>query len=368
LIASGMCFAGCLFIKPAVFPYTLGLVGLCIHFQTRAALRSGITILTLRRYLLEAGIFLSVAILPALTHYILDWHHITGYIGNIALSKDSVWLRHDDLLSGLLFHVTGYPGRIMLGGFLRPAILCITAGMIVRLLRPRSWPDDLPLLALIYFTLGAYAGVAVNPMNQNYFGMTFHWMLLITALVALSGIVTVVFPRHLTASSVVTGGIALIAFFGFKFPLSIDFYREKAGGDPTVFTWLQKSPELVMEPIRHESAKSGATKVWITAYTMINARTLEWYSLLGREPFIYKDFIESDWKVVPTSLEWADYVIVPEPGTPSLETIIPNAAMSERMINQLNHDPSFQLLKIIPSPHSGPGFRIYAKQRPPVSQ
>jgi hypothetical protein len=298
----------------------------------------------------------------------LDWRNITGYIGAIAFSPTSVWLRHDDFITGLLFNLTGYPGMIMVGVFLKPALMLIIAGVLVRYFRRSSWPLSLPFLPLIYFTLGAYAGVAVNPMNQNYFGMTFHWLLLITSLVALCGIITSFLPKHLTASFVLTGIVAVVTFFGCKFPLSIDFYREKAGADPAIFAWLQKSPSLIMEPIRKEYVKNGATKVWITAYTMINARTLEWYSLLNREPFLYKDFIESDWNAVPRSLEWADIVVVPEKGTPSLETIIPNAAMTGRIVAQLDHDPRFQLLEIIPSPHSGPGFRIYSKKHPSTSQ
>jgi len=361
LVASALCFAACFIIKPAVFPYTFGLMGLCALYHFRIMAGTVGCRISPRNCLLPLGVFLFIAIIPPLPHYLLDWRHITGYIGAIAFSANSVWLRHDDFVTGLLFNLTGYPGLIMLGGFLKPTLVLIVAGLIVRYLRRLSWPTLLPLLPLIFFTVGAYAGVAINPMNQNYFGMTFHWLLLITALVALCGIVTALLPNHLATSSVVVGAMAIVAFFGFKFPLSIDFYREKAGGDPAVFAWLQKSPELVMEPIRREHAKSGATKVWLTAYTMINARTLEWYSLLKHEPLLYKDFIESDWSAVPRSLDWADIVVVPEKGTPSIESIIPNAAMTEGMVVQLDHDPRFQLIERIPSPNGKGGFRIYSK-------
>ena len=368
LLLSALCFAACFIIKPAVFPYTFGLMGLCVLYHLRLFLKPMRERVALLDCLLPIGLFLLVAIAPPLPHYLLDWRHITEYIGAIALSSTSVWLRHDDFVTGLLFNLTGYPGRIMLGAFLKPAVTLIIAGVLVRYFRRSSWPLSLPFLPLIYFTLGAYVGVAVNPMNQNYFGMTFHWLLLITSLVALCGIITTLLPKYLTASFVLVGIVAVVTFFGFKFPLSIDFFREKAGSDSAVFSWLQKSPELIMELIRKEYVNNGATKVWITAYTMINARTLEWYSLLNREPFLYRDFIESDWNAVPPSLEWADIVVVPEKGTPSLETIIPNAAMTERMVAQLDHDPRFRLIESIPSPHSGPGFRIYSKQSPLPSQ
>jgi len=368
VIGSALCFASCFIIKPAVFPYTLGLMGLCLIYHLRLFLEGAEGRLSLKEYLRTVFLFLLLAILPPLPHYLIDWHHILSYIQSIAFASSSVWLRHDDLVTNLCFYVTGYPGMIMLGGFLKPSIILIFSGVIVRILWRRSWPQSLPFFSLLYFVAGAYAGVVVNTMNQNYFGMTFHWLLLITALASLCGIITLLFETKTKSVGIGLSALASIVFFAFKFPLSIDFYQEKANGDPATFLWLQESPERVMAPIRRENQNNGATKVWIAAYTMINARTLEWYSLLHHEPFFYRDFIESDWKAVPGSLDWADIVIVPEKGTPSIETIIPNAAMTERMVAQLERDPRFQLLERIPSPHSGPGFRIYAKQRSPAFQ
>jgi hypothetical protein len=342
-------------------------MGLCALYHLPHVFSAGNDRITLRHWCLLSVFFFLLGILPPLPHYLLDWRQIISYIDAIAFSSSSVWLRHDDHISSLLFNLTGYPGTIMLGGFLKFAVVCIAGGVLVRILRPHSWPPSLPLFSLIFFTLGAYAGVAVNPMNQNYFGMTFHWLLLITALVALCGMTSIFFPTCQIPPAIVMGCVAVVAFFGYKFPLSIDFYREKAGGDPAIFSWLQSSPELIMAPIRQEHQRSGATKIWITAYTMINARTLEWYTLRHHEPFLYKDFIESDWSAVPRSLEWADIVVVPEKGTPSIETIIPNAAMADTMENRLDHDDRFQLIERLPSPHNGPGFRIYAKKNPSPS-
>lgn len=359
--ASALCFALCFIIKPAVFPYTAGLMGLCGLFHLRRVVLAGDLRITPRQYLLSIGWFILLGILPPLPHYVLDWHHITGYIGAVAFSPSSIWLRHDDLLTGLLFHVTGYPGRIMMGASLKPHLVIILLSLVVRFLRSGSWPVGVPLLSLLFFTSGAYLGLAVNPMNQNYFGMTFHWLLLITTLAALSGLITAIFSQYLPAAGMALCAFAVVVFFTFKFPLSIDFFREKAGSDSETFVWLQRSPELVLGSVRKEYKSSGATKVWITAYTMINARTLEWYSLLNREPFVFKDFFENDWQAVRQNLDWADIVVVPEKGTPSIETILPNASMAGRMVEQLDRDPRFKLLERLGSPHGGPGFRIYTK-------
>jgi hypothetical protein len=362
-VASSLCFAACLLIKPAVFPYTLGLMGLCVIFHCRLLFTRGEVSITPFSWFGSILIFLCVALIPPLPHYLLDWGHITGYIGNIALSKESVWLRHDDFLTGLLFHVTGYPGHIMLGWFLLPSLLLVLMALLLPLLRRKQWPTDLPLLPLIFFTAGAYLGVAVNPMNQNYFGMTFHWLLLITAANSLCGCMRLLPDKMFQAASLGIGTLSLLLFFGLKLPPSIDFYREKARGNPAIFTWLQHSPELVMAPIRVEHAHGGGTKVWITAYTMINARTLEWYSLKAREPYLYRDFIESDWNAVPASMEWADYIIAPEAGTPSLESIVPNAKMSADLIASIDKDSKFRLISRIPSPDGNGGFRIYSKNK-----
>ncbi len=362
-IASALCFVLCLLIKPAVFPYTLGLVGLCTLFHSRLLFSHADRKVELLPWCGDIIVFLGIALIPALPHYFLDWSHITGYIGNIALSKESIWLRHDDFLSGLLFHVTGYPGHIMLGRFFLPSLLLIVAALYLHLVRPMKWPPDLPLLPLTFFTAGAYLGVAVNPMNQNYFGMTFHWLLLITATVSLCGILRLLPESMFPSAGIGIGALSLLLFFGLKLPPSIDFYREKAQGNPLVLAWLQHSPELVMEPIRKEHAHGGGTKVWITAYSMINARTLEWYSLKAREPYQYKDFIECNWKAVPPSLDWADFIVVPEPGTPSLETIVPNAAMAAAIIDLISKDPRFTDISRIPSPDGRGGFRVYRKIR-----
>jgi len=362
LPVSALCFAACFIVKPAVFPYTLGLMGLCVLFDLRRLFVIGGERISARAYFQRLGLFAALAILPPLPHYILDWHHIMGYIGAVAFSPASIWLRHDDLISGLLFHVTGYPGRIMLGPSLKPHAALIAVALILRFVRSDSWPGSLPLLTLIYFTLGAYLGVAVNPMNQNYFGMTFHWLFLITTLVALTGIILTIFPKHTSTVGFMLAAMGTVAFFFLKFPLSIDFYREKANSDPETFTWLQQSPYRILGALREEHDKTGATKVWITAYTMINARTMEWYTLLERGPFEYKDFYEYDLRAVPTRLEWADVVVVPEMETPSIEHITPGAEMAESIINILDRDPRFNLYKRFGSPHNGPGFRIYVKK------
>ncbi len=363
LIASSLCFALCLLIKPAVFPYTLGLMGLCVLFHSRLLFTRGKGRVSSLSWCGNIIIFLSITLIPPLPHYLLDWGHITAYIANIAFSKGSIWLRNDDFLTGILFHVNGYPGHIMLGRFLLPSLLLILAALYLRLVLPIKWPSDLPLLPLLFFSAGAYLGVAVNPMNQNYFGMTFHWLLLITAVASLCGILRLLPANLLPTASIGLGVLSLLLFFGLKLPPSIDFYREKAQGNPVIFTWLQHCPELVMEPIRKEHAHGGGSKVWITAYSMINARTLEWYSLKAREPYQYKDFIECNWKAVSPSLDWSDFIVVPEPGTPSLETIVPNAAMAPAIIDLISKDPRFTEISWIPSPDGRGGFRIYSKTR-----
>jgi len=148
LLGSAFCFAACFLIKPAVFPYTLGLMGLCIiyHMVNAAFLCKERAVAFGIRDML---VFTLVAVLPVLPHYILDWRHITFYIHHNAFSSSSIWLRHDDFLTGLLFHITGYPGRIMLGHSQLPISLLIASALLLRLLRPASWPKDLPVISLI---------------------------------------------------------------------------------------------------------------------------------------------------------------------------------------------------------------------------
>lgn len=175
LALSVVCFALALAVKPVMFPYPLGILGLCSIFYLFQQWHN------MRRITLNAFAFLALiwflVVLPTLPHFIFHSHAVFGYIFGVAFESDFYRLKEEHG-PRWLFHWLGYSGVWHLSGFalLFGIWLCVFLALYAfPFFRPylpgKAW------LFLAFLTLGAFGGIAINAVHQPYFGMTFQLLL-----------------------------------------------------------------------------------------------------------------------------------------------------------------------------------------------
>lgn len=180
------CFAFSVAVKPVMFPYPLGILGLCsILYLLEIKITTWPSLLRKAVFL---GFIWVVVILPTVPHFLFHAKAVFGYILGVAFQSD-FYLLKEEHGPRWLFHWLGYSGIWHLGGF---SLLFGLIVLIVAVLHifPQS---RLPLpgwswLRSAILTVGSFGGIAINSVHQPYFGMTFQPLLLATALWALSHI------------------------------------------------------------------------------------------------------------------------------------------------------------------------------------
>lgn len=196
--ATALCFALALAMKPVMFPYQLGMLGLCsmVYLASRCLsigqgdnLAGGTPSLLYAR--LSNGLARLVALwtlvlLPSLPHFWIYRKAIFGYILGVAFESDFYKL-NEQQGAQWSFHWLGYSGVWHLGGMNMLFALILLVGLLCFLLpqAQRIAPDN-RWLSLAMLTIGAFGGIAINAVHQPWFGMTFQLLLTATALSGLA--------------------------------------------------------------------------------------------------------------------------------------------------------------------------------------
>jgi hypothetical protein len=196
--ATALCFALALAMKPVMFPYQLGMLGLCsmVYLASRCLsigqgdnVAGGTPSLLYAR--LSNGLAWLVALwtlvlLPSLPHFWIYRKAIFGYILGVAFESDFYKL-NEQQGAQWSFHWLGYSGVWHLGGMNMLFALILLAGLLCFLLpqTQRIAPDN-RWFSLAMLTIGAFGGIAINAVHQPWFGMTFQLLLTATALSGLA--------------------------------------------------------------------------------------------------------------------------------------------------------------------------------------
>jgi hypothetical protein len=382
--ATALCFALALAMKPVMFPYQLGMLGLCSMVYLASRFFVGkVEALTVRApdplgpKLVKASLCLSalwtLVLLPSLPHFWIYRADIFGYILGVAFESNFYKL-NEKQGAQWSFHWLGYSGVWHLGGLNVLLMLLVGIGLFCRFAaKLRKFAPEPRWVAVAFLMFGAFAGIAVNAVHQPWFGMTFQ-LLLVTA--ALSFLATLsmnphlpiwVWPTFILALSImwlpaiinrwfllacfVSSVIPLVCAFVFRGSLkhtvplvcSIVFgllcwrttqvapYHKYA--DRTFqeegemgLEWRRNGPSQVMEVLAADWRDSRAPVIWCANYGWVDGNTISWEALKQ----------ELAWKVYnmgtifgrkqtpsPELPQYADYLVVPSPGITG-EIMTPN--------------------------------------------
>ncbi len=198
--ATAICFALAVAMKPVMFPYQLGMMGLCsmvylasrcISIDLGSNLAGGTPALRFGRF--WNGIAWLVALwvlvlLPSIPHFWIYRADIFGYILGVAFESDFYKLGEAQGAQWS-YHWLGYSGIWHLGklnlffaGVLAVGLLFAVVPQLRKFVPGPRWAS------LVFLTLGAFGGIAINAVHQPWFGMTFQLLLVASALALLASL------------------------------------------------------------------------------------------------------------------------------------------------------------------------------------
>lgn len=209
---TALCFALALGMKPVMFPYTLGMLGLCsivylagcvfawpALFQKQdgtdcsAMKTDGGKIRMMTQSLAWVMALWFLVALPNIVHFYIYSRFIIGYIQRVAFGSDFYKLT-DAQGARWAFHWLGYSGVWHLSVLNVFFVWIMGIGGICCVIpQLRQYAPDRKWLSLMFLTLGSFLGIAINSVHQPFFGMTFQLLLAASAITCVAH----VFNRHI---------------------------------------------------------------------------------------------------------------------------------------------------------------------------
>lgn len=403
--ATGICFALALAMKPVMFPYQLGILGLCsfIYLVSRFVI-SGDGEIPGRRISIRIGqkfakailwivALWGIAILPNLTHFWIYRAEIFGYIIGVAFESDFYKL-NESQGAQWAFHWLGYSGVWHLGGLNILFAVLLGSGILCRFLPAlRNFAPDFRWLSLSFLVLGAFGGIAINSVHQPWFGMTFQLLLLSAALSFLSSLASnprlpawgfpaflfllcifwwqVVLNRWflllcLAAGGVMLGGVllrrwslvrgvslacaAVFAALCWRTTQIAPYHNyvqrtmQEAGADG--LKWRREGPERVFHLLKEHWTTNEPPIIWSANFGWVDGNSLSWMAVQDGLPWkIYTaGTIFSKPGEVPG---FADFLVVPSPGITG-EISTPDGV--QNWDERIRNEPNWRLVGDVEAP------------------
>jgi hypothetical protein len=355
-IGAGALLALCLGIKPAMFPYTLGMA-----MAGTFLLVVGVASRDPRNWvagLRGAGLVWALMIVPFAFHYIRNWDFVAGYIFNIAFKED-MYKQQGNLAQQLAYHFVGFPGRFQLGSLAWPLLIVtvVSNGVAAFVTGNSSQSTRRHLFSCTFLTAIAYVGVAVNAMVQNYFGMTFHFLLGASALLGIAYLAELLPPR---AGHLLCWIVAIAVIAGWKVPPSQNYLeRTEAVGGQRAVGWRREGPIKAFEAIRPYWNDLHPPVAWVATYGWTDGNTIAWEAVqrdLAWKVWNYYEKQPEPGELFPSS---AELLIVPAPGV--MGTIdLPCNENLQAIHKALEADPNAERIAEIIDPLGKP-IRIYRR-------
>ncbi len=406
--ATAVCFALALAMKPVMFPYQLGMLGLCsmVYLASRCFVDKGQALSAqppeqLGHQLFKASLCLlalwTIVLLPSLPHFWIYRADIFGYILGVAFESDFYKL-NEQQGAQWSFHWLGYSGVWHLGGLNILLATLVGVGLFCRLVpKLNKFTPDSRWASLAFLALGAFGGIAVNSVHQPWFGMTFQLLLLAAALSFLASLSINPnlpvwgFPVFILALSIMwlpavlnrwfllacagSSGLlfAVALFLRWNFSRCVSLACSLVFGllcwrttqvapyhkyvDRTIqeegemgLEWRRNGPSQVMEVLAADWKDSRAPVIWCANYGWVDGNTISWEALKQ----------ELAWKVYnmgtifgrkqtpsPELPQYADYLVVPSPGITG-EIVTPNGITDWKAI--IRNSSNWELLGEVKAP------------------
>jgi len=321
LASSGFFFALSFGMKPAMFPYTIGMIGAVtllslfflffpiVHPLSPQPVASIGT--RAKKIALPLIVLWLTSLLPFSYHYWLNRNSVLGYITWNAFASD-FWKQKGTLWEQVVFHLQGFPGMLHLGWMGTPMLFLAVATTLLSLFYKPFLTTWKPLLlSLAWLTFASFLGVAVNSMNQNYFGMTFHLLLIAWGCVSIAAL------SFLVPNRIVGGAICALALLWgaskWKYPITQDYVaRTIETGEQPALEWRQNGPRLVLDAILSKISPQNKPKIWFACYGWVDANTVTWEALKQGLNWKMWNYYERPPADPATPPPWADVIVIPE--------------------------------------------------------
>jgi|GEM_PF-1757330 len=329
LALPGIFFSLAFLMKPMMFPYPFGMLGL----STLVAIFSNIVRqdrMEWSRFWVGVLMLWGIAMIPISAHLWIFWDRIIAYISDVAFTSEYYKIKDKGAI--WYFHWLGYSGLWHLSAMKTIFALVIFGSAITAIIPlTKKFSPGIKWYSMAFLTVGAFAGIAINQVNQPFFGMTFQLLVTATALLAfahffsnakifwLGPVVIFVFalywlPVVLTRQFlfVVAGVLIIISMYCFARMIAFSktigllcsgvlavFCWETTKIDPfhnytkrtlseygkEGFDWRKNGPPIIYKILKTFYLSGKNPVVWFSDYGWVDANTVGWESAKDGRPW-----------------------------------------------------------------------------------
>jgi hypothetical protein len=393
LALPGIFFSLAFLMKPMMFPYPFGMLGL----STLVAIFSNVVRqdrMEWRRFWFGLLLLWGIALIPIMVHLWIFWDRIIAYISDVAFASE--YYKIKDKGSVWYFHWLGYSGLWHLSAMKTIFALTIIGTAITAIIPlTKKFSPGIKWYSMAFLTVGAFGGIAINQVNQPFFGMTFQLLITATALLAFAhffsnpktfwvGPVVVVvftlywFPSVWTRQFLIPAAIVVLFLLAYCFAIKLSTHRMIAflcSGFLAVFCWkvtqvapfhnyLQTTQELcgteavewrrfepqkIYEILKLVKKDGPLPVVWFSNYSWVDANTVGWESAKIGMPWKMYNSVDLQLGSAPIT-DIAEILILSEPGVlGNLET--PHLDVFKGINEIIKIDSRFRFVGAISDPN-----------------
>ncbi len=176
-------------MKPVMFPYQLGMLGLCsMVYLTKqlAEYQSSQGIRPIRKWFFRLLLLWAIVLVPLIPHFLIHWDSIRDYIVGNSF-ETTFWNFTEEHGSQYLFHWLGYSGVWYVGALNGIFAFLLLAGLVCSIIPClKKFSPGGKWISLAFITIGSYAGISISPMHQPFWGLTFNLLLSASAICLLA--------------------------------------------------------------------------------------------------------------------------------------------------------------------------------------
>jgi hypothetical protein len=286
----------------------------------------------------------AIGVAVAAPYYVAHGREVLRYFWDNTRGADGgLWLVDPALSFGKTLHRFALDpafGLRMVGYTLHASLALCAVGLVVFAARRRR--DELVLLlALLSTACVSLVVVSLGRMDNEFFGATFHALVLLGGFFAFAGLVRLVPQRaawlgsaYAAASVAAVLGSAELS----RWWVPPDVARPASWNDAIIAAIRDDARVhgIVLDPAR-------PVPVFVTAAGPINGTVLQWTARKARLPVVVSDLHRTDsLEALTGAAHAAAYVVVPNPERAQLLRFLPVSGLQGAFLSRARADPSFR--------------------------
>lgn len=356
--------AGTLYMKPTFFLNSLFIFGLIWILQWGLGwwkIRDSRKAVLQALYPLIPALVLFIVLTAPL--FILNFNYFWEYLVRNAFGDEqNIWKIEGGPWGAVQFFTLGWGGRQMLGNTFYSATLLILGGGVASvILREKEHLRKTGIF--FFFAVAALFVMAVGQLNTPFFGLTFHFLIVLSA-------IHVVAP-FLNASSrlirqVTTVAVVLVIFYNFAHFRSYSASPVNSDQVPVMsvvdkrFSVVQQMLD-VLEPKVLPRDYIEESNVFVAFVGSVSSGTLRWAAAKRGIPAKFEAFDRNqDLPAYQKAILESDYVITAAEGTPELSLYLPTVARHADVHEWVATHKDFVEIEYFPTYGEG-GFHLFKR-------